>query len=883
MTITSSFIVLGTILALGAGDGHAQAPVPADPFLGFSLPAEWEARFWASPDAQALFALEAKALAELVPVQAGIRFCRCPACDASEADDTLAWSVAHPKTLTCKRCGVTIPNDKFPAHPAKKDVPEEKVEVRPGVIHTYPYHEVELPKQRYGGERLYLAAKRDYEAREFLSKAALYAALRHRRQSPGRRDPALARAACVLLVRFAQVYPSYAAHYDQPSSPKYFQKADLQPPYRRGYATAKWDWTGSLNVPLNLVVAYALLRGDPALAEAGKLLDEPEPGRLIEHDLFRASAEFVRRQPEDPGEPSLEADRGILAVGRLLNDPALVRDALDRLDRFSRRGFSYDGFWRQGTLSAHRRVIAQFDGWIGRLLGGEGAADLPMLAQARSAGSVSLAESRTDDVQLASWPAASPATVADPRIARLLGGTGLARLALGQGDDAFDLELRGLDTFGPGRIHRQALRIGVGGKTILGDLDELPGMSSGFDHASVSRNTVVVDGLNQRETLVGARQPSPGGDFVFFAADPDFQVVSLDDPRSYPETTTRYRQTLVASAAGRLRYALGVFEVHGGRQHDQLFHAPAGSPARWRPLLATSAGPESLLSPSLAYVPTAKAGDDRWFVQAYGEFSTTGQARFDRPTQASLVGPTGGLKIHLLGDAPATLITALGPDPTLKPGKGPADGSGRSALLLRRVSDDGPTLRTTFVTVFEPVSGSIAPLEQVVRVTSPPDTVVVAVNVAGGGEYLMVNFAPGKAKAVKLPDGQTLKTDGLAVRVSRSGMTLAGGTFAEFAGRRVEQSRDAGKIVGANCKASLDSRGWFDTDAPLPDPKSLAGRVLLIRHGDGTTHGWTISRVDNQERGARIFVREEPRLSARPSNPFRQFLPVPLVRDRRAP
>ena len=146
--------------------------------------------------------------------------------------------------------------------------------------------------------------------REFLAKAALYAAVRHHEQPAGRKDPALARLACVLLLRFAQVYPAYATHFDQPGQPKYFQPADLPPPYRRGYRTAKWDWTASLDVPLNLVIAYALVRDDPALAEAGRQLDDANPSRTIERDLFRASAEFVRRQPEEFSEVSLQAYRG---------------------------------------------------------------------------------------------------------------------------------------------------------------------------------------------------------------------------------------------------------------------------------------------------------------------------------------------------------------------------------------------------------------------------------------------------------------------------------------------------------------------------------------------------------------------------------------------
>ena len=748
-------------------------------------------------------------------------------------------------------------------------------------MHHYPYHLVEPIKQQHGGERLYLEAKRDYEAREYLSKAALYAALRYRRQPPGSQDPTLARFACVILVRFAQVYPAYATHYDQPVSPKFFQRADLAPPYRRHYATAKWDWTGSLNVPLNLVVAYALLRGDPALAEAGTLLGEANPGRLIELELFQASADFVRRQPEEFSEASLEADRGILAVGRLLDDRILIQDALARLNRFAEHGFYHDGFWRQGNLSAHLRVIGQLDGWIERLLrGAPGAGDVPMLALAHSASSALLTEARPADIQLAAWPGPATTIQSEPRQPRLLGGTGVARLAIGSGDDALDLELRSLDSFGPSRIQRQALRLSVGGKSVLGDLDGLAsGVPSGFDRATVSHNTVLVDGQNQRESLAQAREHAPGGDFLFFAADPDFQVVTLDDPRSYPTTATRYRQTIVASAAGRSRYALSVFEVRGGLQHDQGFHAPAGSPARWRVTTTTESPPmptpESLLSPSGTFVPVANAAADRWFVQSYGELRPIAQARTERPTQASCVGPSSGVTLHLLGDTPMTTFSALSPDPTVQNARGKADQPGRASLIVRRDLPSATKSRSTFVTLFEPVTSAIPPLEQVARVSSPADTVVVRVATKEGGEYLILNLIPGTTQTVKLAEGQTVRTDGLALRISKAGMALAGGTFAEFEGRKLVQHHDVGKIVGAVRQASSEGRGWFETPVTPPDPDALAGRVMLVQHGDGTTHGWTVSRVETVPSGARIHVREEPGFTVDPKTQAARFYQFP--------
>ena len=870
------------VLAFRAANIFAAPPTPHNPFSQFDLPDVWEARFWADPGVKALRLLDARALADLVPVQSGIRFCRCPACDASEADDPLTWSVARPQVVTCRRCGVVVPNDTFPAKVDKK-VPEEAVEVLPHVIHHYPYHAVEPDKQRYPEERLYLAAKRDYEAREFLAKTALYAAVRYHEQPPNQKDPALARMACVLVLRFAQVYPAYATHYDQSGQPKYLQPADLPPPYRRGYRTGKWDWTASLDVPLNLVIAYALVRDDPALTESGRRLGDPHPARTIEHDLFRASAEFVRLQPEEFSEMSLHAYRGLLAVGRLLDDPALIREARKRLDGFAERGFYHDGFWRQGDAPAHRRVLGLIDGWINRLLSDDpgvpdrdparddrqpgsvpGGTEVPMLSLARDAGSTVLTDPRAPEIQQASWLSPTPSTARRRPV--LLGGVGLARLAVGQGAAALDLELRGNDNLGAPHFQRQALRLAVGGRPVLGDLDDLPTTATGWDRATASHNTVVVDGLNQRETPGRADEPALGGDFLFFAADPDFQVATLEDPRAYPQSTTRYRQTIVAASGARTAFAVSVFEIHGGLQHDQIFHAAPGTPVRWHASIPMAPGPATLLPPSIPYVTSARVEDGRWFVQAYGEFTSLAQGRVTRPAMAWLAGTDApdDVRLHLLGDVPATLITAVSPDPVASTAEGVGNAPGRAGLILRRRSDDGATLKSTFVTVFEPI-GAGAPFPRVGRVVSSAEVVVVYLETAEGREHVVVNLTPGTARKVQLADGRHLATDGLAVRVSDRGLVLAGGTFAEMSdGRQVRQEPATGIIRGVVRQLSGPSRGWFESDASIPDASALAGRVLLVRHGDGTVRGWTLHEVQNIDRGARLFVREEPGFELEP-------------------
>ena len=452
------------------------APRAADPFARFDLPDAWEARFWAEPGRQGRSEARARATWPTSSrPRPGSASAAARACDADRGrrPARLVGREAR-RSSPAGAAGRPSPTTKFPAPRTRRtrSVPEETVEVLPGVIHHYPYHEVEPEQQQYPDERLYLAAKRDYEAREYLAKAALYAAVRYHEQPAGREgpragparrgDPAPVRPGLSRLrdplrpARLAQVLPA-----GRPA-----------PALSRGYRTAKWDWTGSLDVPLNLVIAYALLRDDPALAEAGRLLEDADPARTIERDLFRASAEFVRRQPEEFSEASLQADRGMLAVGRLLDDPALVDEALGPARTVRRAGVLPRRLLAAGDArgpSAGPGPARRLDRPAPR----PATPTRPMLRRWPHAGGLGR-----------SWPTGpAPPTVRAGLLARAgarptrRGADAPGRHRPGpaggrQGADALDLELRGLDSLGPDRIQRQALRLAVGGRTVLGDLDD---------------------------------------------------------------------------------------------------------------------------------------------------------------------------------------------------------------------------------------------------------------------------------------------------------------------------------------------------------------------------------------------------------------------------
>ncbi|MDR3620851.1 MAG: heparinase II/III family protein [Paludisphaera borealis] len=864
------------------------------------LPKAWQDKFWQSPSAQALLKLTPKQIADLVPVQSGVRFCRCPACGVGEREDPLAWNIEKPQVVTCRRCGVTVPNDAFPAK-VNNAIPEEKVEVLPGVWHSYPYHAVVAEKLAYPDERLYLNAKRDYEARAYLAKAALYAAVASREPDAARRDARMAPIACTLILRFAQVYPAYATHYDQPGGSKHLQPARMSPPYRRGYQTGKWEWNGSLEVPMNLVLAYSLIRDDPAWKEAGKLLGCATPARTVERDFLLASAELARRQPEEFTEDSLHVYRGMLAVGRLIEDENLTHEAMIRVEEFTRRGFYYDGFWRNADVRSHRRVLDLLDGWIEGILNAEPAVAvslrtgqtldaatptptpdaggrrslLAMVDLARSASAAVASRPPAPQVQQASWPIAT--SLEPARRPVLLGGAGLARLAVGDHDATFDVELRGQDSLAARHFQRLAFRISIGGKPVLDDLDERPATSTGWELATASHNTVVIDGLNQRESPEAARTSAPGSDFLFFAADPDFQVATLDDRFAYPVSASRYRETFVVSRSARSRYALSVFEVRGGLQHDQIFHAAPGRKERWRLATPAEPAPTSLLPPSIVHVASAKPEDGRWFVQAYGEFHPRMRSRVTEPCQVVLgggpvasqtrlvslrgdVSTTPTLRLHLLGDMPATLITATsadspGPD---SPATAASDEGERASLIVRRRSENGATLNTVFVTLFEPIEEGAPPLAKVGRVESVENTVVVLVETPDGPEHVVINRTPGDKVQVQLANGRFVTTDGVAVRVREKGVVLAGGTYAEAEGKLVSQVRLTGAITGAVRQRSEHGRGWFVSPDNLPDDPTATGRTLIVEHGDGRYRSWTLDSIESSPEGTRLHVREEP-------------------------
>jgi hypothetical protein len=182
------------------------------------------------------------------------------------------------------------------------------------------------------------------------------------------------------------------------------------------------------------------------------------------------------------------------------------------------------------------------------------------------------------------------------------------------------------------------------------------------------------------------------------------------------------------------------------------------------------------------------------------------------------------------------------------------------------------------VTVFEPVGRAFPPLRRVGRVSSSQDVIVVLVETVDGPEYLVVNLRPGTTKRVQLPNGRYVSFDGLALRVREQGIVLAGGTFAEGSGRLVSQASVAGTLTNSVRQRTERGQGWFLTPDRLSDDPALAGRTLIVQHGDGTCRSWTLDSIESTPQGTRLHVREEPGFEIDPHGGEARYYQFPQVR-----
>ncbi len=802
----------------------------------------------------------------LVPEQSGIYFTDCPNCDRGTQDHgNFSWSPERPGEIVCRDCGA-----KYPGNP---DYPDDQVLEVPGPTgpHAYPYYE--RPGDNY---RIYFRAHADYMAIHYMARqcralADLYSATGE--ETYGRRS-------ALILLRFAEVYPGYAYHFDYAFRQKRFAPWTTNRIERAGaFRTARWTWWACMDIPLDLVKAYDSLRFWPGLAE----MADGRSVEMIEKDLLGAAGDFVLGFKENYHNMSPWMWRDAVYTGRVINRPDWVREVVRRLERFISERFLYDGHWMETSPSYCAQVFGNLRSVTDALEGYEDQQGQEDAADGRSLGSAVSAQVQIvrEDLEYAldaprfpngrllpvndTWARGrrSPRSGMEPV---LLPGLGVAVMGGGEGQDQLHAYLN--FTSGRGHKHADALSVGLFafGKELLRDIGYTHTRYRAWTQCTMSHNTVVVNGRESRFDRLHT-----GNQLRAFVTDGrGFHLAEAESSSAYPELVTRFRRTLIlVGTDSRDAYLVDVCQVFGGDQHDYLLHGSADDDSE-----ATVTGaqmepyPGSLLNPGVSFVPPKGEGDRGKPEAAYGFVHDLrgGHAEGTLALEMRLAGaPSVGTRTVLFPEEGT--VVYLGQAPSIRR-------AGRSDAVLDHYQAPffcarrtGEGLRSVFAALHEPLSGAPKVLDASVQRLA--DAVLIVVERGPLGKDFVVVGLDG---AANVRQGEFAAEGRYAFARVRNGQVreahLVGGTRLSCAGVEVTGTAAwKGAVRRVIRERSARAGGAFEVAGSIPP--GAVPCTMLIRHGDGSAHAYNVVRIEPLEDGTRLFVREDPALEITPDGQTR--------------
>ncbi len=868
--ISLAVVAVVAIFTSSLESGSPKREQPATPVGGRVFPVNEAGE---EVDLAYLSQISVEDLAHLVPEQSGIRFTDCPACKGGVQDTgKFSWDPRHPRQIRCLSCNETYPgNPKFP------DLANQQV-ASLGKVHLYPSY------RREDGYHFYFQAHRDHLSRKYLATAARDFA----RTWWKTRDDDAARRAAALLVRFAEVYPGYAMHYDYPFTPKVIVPPDhgiIAETKTRPKLTAKWDYWTYLEISQELSEAYDILRHWQPLQEmaGGRAIEKIERDLLTGMLTLALGTQEKYRAAEPYTNMSSVLWRDALRVARLTRNPEALLDILARARIFFEQYFLYDGSWYETSPSYGQQVYNSMIGIKAALSGSiesfaPGQLDDRQITEITTLESLlnvamkrqhaSLAETRFPDGGLLpindTWASRKGAARKEME-AVLFPGMGVAILGGGKGNEQFHgyLNFSG----GTGHIQRSALSIGLWaqGSELLSDIGYTHTSYRFWATSTASHSTVLVDGQEQ------ALDPAYSGNRLMLWADNgrDFHIAEAESATAYPELE-RYQRTLVAIGHNsKDSYLVDLFQVSGGSQHDYLLAGNADEPSSAQlnlpvqPLGASIANRQLPFNPPLGESDRQTPESGLTYLRNLRASHPAPAARLDFRT---LREPHTGIRSWVDCGGPARFFLADAPSvrPALEK-EGAINQSVMPMLIARRT---GENLASRFVAVHAPLGGAG---ERIGAVDVRRIGEAILVTVHQGTRKDMIFLATGKRARleVQTPEGEVRFEgkagwlrwkEGKAVEGELvNGSELAGGGLRITGGHPFE-----GTIVEVG-EATMDAEygGWFLVAERPP----AAGGVdaLIVCMADGTTRGYNIVRIEPTGSGSRIYVKERPALSLSPT------------------
>ena len=287
---------------------------------------------------------EVQRLLALIPEKTGFTFCGLPDQPQLHPQNLFQWSPEKPEVLTSTYSELTYPNDRYPEDRVLR------VKNRKGETVEYPYHEDSE------GRRYFLSAHRWYKQKDYVLGAL---------EGVAREDPL---GAARLLYRWAQIYEGYVPTNEYPWHNQPVDPATGPPYYWWGGVWYRWS-TADLDSLRYLSEAYAIIDETTAFDELSKEVGEDVRKKLVE-EVFEPSVDFVRSFVTLYHNMEYHNARGFVSVGKALNDPSYVHEAVEWAERYSEQTYLFDGFFKENSLSYHNQstnglivVIEDLAGW----------------------------------------------------------------------------------------------------------------------------------------------------------------------------------------------------------------------------------------------------------------------------------------------------------------------------------------------------------------------------------------------------------------------------------------------------------------------------------------------------------------------------------------
>ncbi len=800
---------------------------------------------------------EVQKLLDLIPEKVGFNFTGDPdQPHLKPAPNLFTWNVKNPDVLKSKHGRkLTYPNEEYPEDKKLivKNLKGEEVE--------YPYYE------DADGKRYFLTAHIWYKQKDYVLRQL---------ERIAREDPL---GAARLLYRFAQVYEGYVPTNDHLWHNRPVDPLSGPPYHWWGGMWYRWAAAELSNFKY-LTDAYAIINETNAFEVLSQEVGENVEFKII-NDMFKPSIEFYRTFPVIYHNMEYHNALGLVSIGKALNDPSYIHEAVEWAENFAMQTYLFDGFFKETTISYHNQstdgidlVIDMLKGWsdpegyisprLGiRLDDLDLRKEYPVLKNAYEIPDLLVYPDGRYFPTQDTWAFERPDNPQLDAGSLLLPASGIARLARVSGDKMADSHL--YLTFQPkyGHHHYDPLNLVLyaRGQELLPDIGYTHTLYRQWTNSTLAHNTVVVDSSDSSASDISKH----GGNIdVFVPLNEEIQVMRANQDMAYPQTDEYSREPWLIKfpdSENNAGYILDIFRVSGGNCHEYTLQGDANHDAIFETDICLSDyGPYLLPEGVKVTEPEIETdkGDAEGHYYGYiyvrnvkhanvedGRYKLTLSTEEKGQEKAKLnimglVEP--GQNQLFIGESPSLRATRV--EGTSKDNNDEAVKYMMPKMVLRREGED---LTSNFVTVMEPYVNEETPrIENIERLTpdrSSKGDIAVKVTYGNTTDIILSSLNPEEPLVV---DDITLQGKMGMIRIKDGNIRelyLVGGTL--LAKGNVKLTDSGGPVTGVisavHRKADGHDEDAFITDTPIPD--DMEGKTLVIISPDGKTYGYKIKRI----------------------------------------